>query len=409
MTGAPVHIPRTIGFALVLLIASFLCAQETVTPLVMPKGKVTATGTKAAGATAKPEEKKSLLPDIFDGWELKGLIKPFIKPADADPASAAALIEYGFTDGASATYTRDGLTLELRALRFADATGTYGAYSFYRPSGWPKEQVGTGAASDKKRILFWQGNVFVDARISEVDPTLAGSLRELAKGLPTVNGNKAIAPPVLANLPQKYLEPQTTHYALGAAGYGNGVLPSQLIGFERGAEVVSANYRLTTGLATLTLIDYPTPQMAIAQEAAIGNYLKAGDTASSPWTAALKDSIRASLEVRRSGPLVAVVSGNALPDDSHHLIETVHFDAALVNVPQPLDSEISKTAQLLTGIGVIVGVGALAALLLAFFLGGFRALWRIAHGKPASSVHDTEFIHIDLRAEPTSEIPAKRN
>lgn len=407
MTGFPNPSLRTVGFAILLAVAPLMSAQENVTPLVMPKGKASVQSKKPAQTPPRPEEKKALLPDIFDGWELSSAMQPMAKAVEADPANAAALTEYGFTDGTTATYTRNGLTLELRVLRFSDATGTYGAYTFYRLSGWPKEQIGTGAASDNNRILFWQGNLFVDARISQMDPTLAGSLRELAKGLPMITGNKAIAPPVLANLPQKYLEAQTTHYALGPASYQNAVLPASLVGFDRGAEVVTANYQLTTGHATLTLIDYPTPQMAIAQETAIGKFIKAGDSAQNPWTPALKDSIRSSLEVRRSGPLVAVVSGHALPDDSHHLIETVHFDAALVNIPQPQNSEISKTAQLLTGIGIIVGVGALAAILLAFFLGAFRALWRIAHGKPASSVHDSEFIHLDLRTEPEGEKPSK--
>jgi hypothetical protein len=52
---------------------------------------------------------------------------------------------------------------------------------------------------------------------------------------------------------------------------------------------------------------------------------------------------------------------------------------------------------LLMGIAGLVIIGSAAAILLGFFLGGGRALWRIAHGKPASSVYDEEFIHIDLR------------
>jgi hypothetical protein len=34
---------------------------------------------------------------------------------------------------------------------------------------------------------------------------------------------------------------------------------------------------------------------------------------------------------------------------------------------------------------------------LGFFLGGGRALYRIARGKPASSVYDVEFISLNLR------------
>jgi hypothetical protein len=94
--------------------------------------------------------------------------------------------------------------------------------------------------------------------------------------------------------------------------------------------------------------------------------------------------------------LVVLVSGDAIPDESHRLIEKVHYEAVLTNIPQPVESEVSKTSKLLLGIASLVIVGSAAALLLGFFLGGGRALWRIAHGKPASSVYDEEFIHLDL-------------
>jgi hypothetical protein len=94
-----------------------------------------------------------------------------------------------------------------------------------------------------------------------------------------------------------------------------------------------------------------------------------------------------------------LVSGDAIPEESHKLLEMVHFEADLTKIPQPVDSEIKKTALLLMSIASIVIVGGSAALLLGFFLGGGRALYRIVRGKPASSVFDEEFIRIDLREE----------
>ena len=37
-----------------------------------------------------------------------------------------------------------------------------------------------------------------------------------------------------------------------------------LVGFEHGAETATATYKLRSGPATLTVINYPTPQMAAA-------------------------------------------------------------------------------------------------------------------------------------------------
>ena len=94
-----------------------------------------------------------------------------------------------------------------------------------------------------------------------------------------------------------------------------------------------------------------------------------------------------------------LVSGDAIPDESHKLLEMVHYEADLTAIPQPSESRSKRPRKLLLGIAAIVIVGGSAALLLGFFLGGGRALYRIARGKPASSVYDEEFISIDLREE----------
>ena len=124
-----------------------------------------------------------------------------------------------------------------------------------------------------------------------------------------------------------------------------------------GAETVTANYSLVSGVATLTLIDYPTPQIAHAQVDAIRAYLKAGSQAQPPWPKPLNDSDVASLEVRDSGPLVAIVSGDAIPDESHRLLESVHYEADMTAIPQPMESDIEKTSKLLLGIAVLSLIG----------------------------------------------------
>jgi hypothetical protein len=362
-------------------------------------GQPTAAEKKTATAITLPPSPKALLPDAFDGWEAAEPSKTITDAAQADPANAAALKEYGFNAAVVANYKREGETLSLRALRFADASGAYGAYTYYRQNGWPKESIGNGAASDNNRVLFWAGTTVVDATFSHVGTMSAGELRDIASQLPTASGSRALTPPILANLPKSRLEPQTTHYAVGPASYAGsgGVLPPSLVDFDKGAETVTASYSLASGPATLTLIDYPTPQIAHAKVDAIRAYLKAGSQAQPPWPKPLTDSDRASLEVRDSGPLVAIVSGDAIPDESHRLLELVHYEADMTAIPQPVESEIAKTGRLLMGIAALSLIGASAAILLGGFLGGGRALYRMATGKPASSVFDEEFIHLDLR------------
>src|ERR1700688_4646153 len=73
-------------------------------------------------ATAAPP----ILPKEFAGWQA-GTMQNSTDPAVADPANTALLKEYGFSDFAATTYTRDtGEKLTVRAARFQDASGAYG-------------------------------------------------------------------------------------------------------------------------------------------------------------------------------------------------------------------------------------------------------------------------------------------
>ena len=70
-----------------------------------------------------------ILPKQFAGWQIQGSPQDSKDAAVADPTNAALLKEYGFTDFESASYkSDDGRTLKIRAARFADASGAFGAY-----------------------------------------------------------------------------------------------------------------------------------------------------------------------------------------------------------------------------------------------------------------------------------------
>jgi hypothetical protein len=390
-----------------LLAAILISASCAIPSSAQTQAKASAnkpTAASSAKPAVKPAAKPAsspdapLLPSTFSGWQSSNSPTRVTDPAQADSANATALKEYGFTDASLGDYQRGSDTLKIKAIRFVDASGAYGAYSFYRHDGWPKEDVGMGATSDHNRVLFWIGNVLVDSQFSHISTMSGSELRELAGTIPVPAGNKSLAPPILGNLPQKDLDPQTMHYALGPAGYAGagGVLPPELVGFDRGAETVTGSYKLRSGPATLTVINYPTPQMAAAQEKAIAAYLRAGNSPQHPFTKPLQESNPTVLESRRSGPLVAVISGDPIQDDGHKLISALHFEADMSAIPGGGDTDIQKTAKLVIGIITLVVVMFIAALLLAFFLGGGRAAYRHLRGKPLSSVYDEEFTRLDL-------------
>ncbi|MGB7985436.1 MAG: DUF6599 family protein, partial [Terracidiphilus sp.] len=159
---------------------------------MLAMGAALAQGTAPQSGTrlAQPPLPKALLPSDFAGWTAAGAPKKLTDAATVDAPNVAALKEYEFTGAELGEYKREGETLSVRALRFHDASGAYGAYSFYRQNGWPKEQIGSGATSNHNRVLFWVGDTLIDATFSQISAMSGSELRELAAGLPQPDGSK---------------------------------------------------------------------------------------------------------------------------------------------------------------------------------------------------------------------------
>src|SRR5271167_1921696 len=158
----------------------------------------------------------SILPKQFGGWQISGSSRTSTDPAIADPVNAAVLKEYGFTGFESATYTRDdGRKLTLKAARFADASGAYGAYTYYKTPTMLIEKIGDGAASLNERVLFYRGNILVDAVFQKLSAMSAAELRELAEGLPLPSGNTRNLPGLPAYLPTQSYVKNSAKYVVG--------------------------------------------------------------------------------------------------------------------------------------------------------------------------------------------------
>jgi hypothetical protein len=170
------------------------------------------------------------------------------------------------------------------------------------------------------------------------------------------------------------------------------------VDFGRSAEVLTAQYSGRDGQGTLTLIDYPTPQLAADRARDVAAFLAAGDSPGAQWPSQLAGSLPAALQSRRSGPLLAVSSGSFSADAARKLLSEVNYSADVTwDHPQGAVSEVSKTARLLIGIVTLTAILGGAALLMGIFVGGGRALYRRLRGKPASTLADAEFISLHLR------------
>jgi hypothetical protein len=256
--------------------------------------------------------------------------------------------------------------------QFEDATGAYAAYSYLRKGGGD-------------RVTF--SGVSVVVLEGKLPESAAALLKTVETGLPKVGGPRGLPPLLPTYLPAKGLEKDTLKYALGPVGYQamGGVLPAGIVGFDKAAEVATAKYQ---GRGTLTLLLYPTPQIA-------GEHGRLVEAEMNK-----EGSAAGTVKLRREGPLVLLTTGLWTPAEAKSMVEGIHLRNELTwNKPMPLEfhSEIQKTVSLLTSILIFCGLGALAAVVLALFFGGGRAAIRVMQGKPAAS--EPEFLRIDLSGQ----------
>jgi len=315
-----------------------------------------------------------LLPKQFGGWQMAGSVQTSKDPAQADPVNSALLKEYGFTDLAAATYTRDdGRKVRLKAARFGDTSGAYGAFTFYKMPQMQTAQIGDQGAALNERVLFYRGNILVDADFGKWTAMSAAELRELASVLPLPAGSTRNLPGLPAYLPTQSYVKNSAKYVVGAVGLEkiNAPLPAPLVDFAASPEVVLGNYSSGGGQATLMLISYPTPQIA-------AEHLRRINAAIQPGTQSRADGAfpadAGRVLTKRTGPIVVVASGPLSASEATSLVASVNYDADVTWNENTSFSKKDNLANLLVNIILLCGILMGLALVAGIAFGGIRII-----------------------------------
>jgi len=358
-------------------------------------------------AFASAADSTSVLPEDFAGWHRNGPVKASLDPAVADPANAGLLREYGMNAFESANYSRaDGRKLSIKAAKFNDASGAFGTFSFYNQPEMQREAIGDQGSSFNERILFYRGNIVVDAVFDRLTAMSAAELRELAGNLPRPTGNANNLPPVLAYMPKRDYIRNTEKYVVGPLGLAHidSPIAANLVDFGAGAEVVLGRYRVSGGEAVLMVISYPTPQIA-------GEHMKVIDAG---HTAAQQQPGEASIVTvgpffdKRSGPLLAIVSGPISQNEARTLLGAVNYDADVTWNQNTFFDKRNNLANLLVNIILLCGILMGLALVAGLAFGGIRiALTRFLPGKIFKSPEEVEFIALHLDGNATEPADSK--
>jgi hypothetical protein len=328
---------------------------------------------KAAGS--QPAQVPALLPAQFGGWQVQGSPQTSTAAADADPTNAAVLREYRFTDFAAATYTRDdGRTLKLRAARFADVSGAFGAYTFYLQPEMAREEIGDRGASMGRRVLFYRGYVLVDALFSQETVMSGAELRELAGELPRPGGNAGNLPSFIEFMPQRGYVANTQKYVMGPEALAALAPPlsPDLVDFDVSAEVSLGRYNTSSGEATLMLISYPTPQLA-------AEHLRRIDAAhqlAAPQAGVSTIESAGAFHDKRTGPIIAVVSGPASDSDAKALLSMVNWEASVTWNQATENHDVHDLYVLVLNVVVLCAILGGLAVIAGVAFGGFRILMK---------------------------------
>jgi hypothetical protein len=354
-----------------------------------------------------PVAAKPLLPQQFGGWQMQGAASTSTNPGAADPANAGVLKEYGFTDFASARYTRDdGRTVKIRAARFADASGAFGAYTFYLQPDMTSEDIGNQGASLGERVLFYRGSVLVDALFSQESPMSGAELRELAGDLPAPLGSAANLPTFIEFMPRRQYVANTQKYVMGPAALAAlaAPVPAGLVDFKDSAEVSLGQYTTPSGEATLMLISYPTPQLA-------AEHLRNIDAAhhiAQPQAGIEAIENSGTFFDKRTGPLVAIASGPIAASDAESLLGMVNYEASVTwNTPAG-SHDVHDLYVLILNVVILCAILGVFAIVAGVAFGGFRILMkRWFPDKVFDRPEQMDFISLHL-TETIVEAPTQR-
>lgn len=257
--------------------------------------------------------------------------------------------EFGFQEAEQAAYTSAKGNFTITGWKVRDSTGALALFESRRPTDATPAQLAQISIKTPNGAMLAYGNFVFEyaghtpAR-DEVDNLLVLLKQVERSPLPTL----------INYLPKESMVPNSQRYILGPVSlsrFAPAISPS-LAAFHLSAEGETARYQTPKGEVTMTVLDYPTPNMARDRQDA---FLKAGMTA------------------KRSGPLVAVVTPPADPDAAELVLAKVQYQANLTRQvvgPAPAQglANIVLTGFLLSGVVVA------ASILAGLWLGGSNAL-----------------------------------
>ena len=163
-------------------------------------------------------------------------------------------------------------------------------------------------------------------------------------------------PALIGYLPSAGLVPNSERYIIGPVSLdrsGAGI-PAATAAFHLGAEGQLGKYSTPKGSFNLVIFNYPTPNMARD---------RFSDFQKLPGVVA-----------KRTGPLVAAISGNPDPDAAERLLSQVRYEANITwneKVPQ---NDVKQFSKMILAMFTLAGLLILGSIVVGIGFGGFSGV-----------------------------------
>ena len=218
------------------------------------------------------------------------------------PPNAALWSEFGLEKAATAQYGKTTVT----AYRMKDTTGALAAWEFLRPADAGNCQLAPFCSQTAERAITFDTNYVVE--FAGLLPDKAG-VAALFEALPEQHENSL--PAMLTFVPRRNLVPNSARYILGPVSL-KAFLPelgAVDAGFADGVEGHLTAHQVDGAAVRLALFYYPTPEQARLHS--------------------IQFKLAPNTTVKRSGVLVAVVTGAPSEKVAEHVLSWVEYEARI--------------------------------------------------------------------------------
>lgn len=266
--------------------------------------------------------------------------------------------EYGIEATEQADYSGPGGKFSATAWRSRDTTGAMALFQARRPAGAVYKKLADLSATTSDGSLFVHGNYVFQLTGKAPAPD---DLDAFYSQLPKLE--QSPLPALIGYLPVADLIPNSERYITGPVSLDrfDPEIPPATAAFHLGAEGQLGKYRTPKGTVNLVVFEYPTPNMARDR---FGDFQKiAGAVA------------------KRTGPLVAVVTGSPDPNLAERLLSQVRYEANLTWNEKPPQDNVKQAANMILAIFTLAGFLIAGSIVLGIGFGGFRVLRKKLGGK----------------------------